>query len=86
MVILFPDKSGFENFDVNEFKTLPKTISYGIDANHSIQKELVMNLKLTSASQLPIFVIADTFNRVVFVMQGYTIGMGQQLMKTINNL
>ena len=28
----------------------------------------------------------DTFNRVVFVSQGYTIGLGEQLMKVIHKL
>ena len=43
-------------------------------------------MKLANASQLPIFIIADTFNRVVFVSQGYTIGLGEQLMKVIHKL
>ena len=33
-----------------------------------------------------VFIIADTFNRVVFVPQGYTIGLGEQLMKNIRGL
>ena len=33
--------------------------------------------------QLPIFLIADTFNRVVFCSQGYTIGLGEQMQQTI---
>ena len=31
-------------------------------------------------------IIADTFNRVVFVSQGYTIGLGEQLMKVVHGL
>ena len=37
-------------------------------------------------TQLPIFILADTFNRVLFCSQGYTIGLGEQLNKVINNL
>lgn len=37
-------------------------------------------------STLPVFIIADTFNRVVFVSQGYTIGLGEQLMKVVHGL
>ena len=43
------------------------------------------NMKL-SPDNLPIFVIADTSNRIVFISQGYTIGLGEQLMKTIHKL
>ena len=35
---------------------------------------------------LPLFVIADTFNRVVFASQGYTIGLGDQLLGAIAKL
>ena len=43
-------------------------------------------MKLDQRSGLPIFIIADTFNRIVFVSQGYTIGLGEQMMKVINKL
>ena len=41
---------------------------------------------LEHANTLPIFLIADTFNRVVFVSQGYTIGLGAQMMQIIHKL
>ncbi|MFV0345100.1 MAG: transglutaminase domain-containing protein [Bacteroidales bacterium] len=86
MVLLFPDEKGFQSFDAKEFGELPNTITYGIDADGHIQKEIVSAMKLQNTSQLPIFIIADTFNRVVFVSQGYTIGLGEQLMKVIHKL
>lgn len=86
MVLLFPDEKGYKNFDPKEFGDLPGTITYGIDADNHIQKEIASAMKLQNSSQLPIFIIADTFNRVVFVSQGYTIGLGEQLMKVIHKL
>jgi len=86
MVLLFPDEQGYSRFDAKEFGDLPETITYGIDIDNQIQKEIVANMKLSNPNSLPIFIIADTFNRVVFVSQGYTIGLGEQLMKTINKL
>lgn len=86
MVLLFPDEKGYNSFDPKEFGDLPSTITYGIDADNHIQKEIASAMKLSNASQLPIFIIADTFNRVVFVSQGYTIGLGEQLMKVIHKL
>ena len=86
MVLLFPDEKGWKSFDAKEFGELPNCITYGIDTNHAIQNEIVAAMKLSNAHQLPIFIIADTFNRVVFVSQGYTIGLGEQLMKVIHKL
>ncbi len=86
MVLLFPDETSYRNFNPKEFGDLPGTITYGIDADNHIQKEIASAMKLTNAGQLPIFIIADTFNRVVFVSQGYTIGLGEQMMKVIHKL
>ena len=43
-------------------------------------------MKLPAATQMPVFIVADTFNRVVFESHGYTIGLGEQLLKTIHGL
>ncbi|MBF1543422.1 MAG: hypothetical protein HXO03_08740, partial [Prevotella salivae] len=58
----------------------------GIDKDGAIQKEIVREMKLQNKNQLPLFIIADTFNRVVFISQGYTIGLGEQLVKTSSKL
>ena len=86
IVLLFPDEKGYKNFDPKEIGDLPGTITYGLDIDGAIQKEMATAMKLQNANTLPIFLIADTFNRVVFVSQGYTIGLGEQLMKVIHKL
>ncbi len=85
MVLLFPNDQQLKNFRKDEFTGLPQTITFGVDQNQAIQNMIQENLKL-SHDNLPIFVIADTFNRIVFISQGYTIGLGEQLMKTIHKL
>lgn len=62
------------------------TLSCGIDIDGSIQEQIVREMKFQNSEILPIFIIADTFNRVVFCSQGYTIGLGEQLIKTIHQL
>lgn len=86
IILLFPDEKGYKSFDPKEFGELPSTITYGIDIDNAIQKEMATAMKLPNANTLPIFIIADTFNRVVFVSQGYTIGLGEQMMKVIHKL
>ncbi|GHT29214.1 transglutaminase [Bacteroidia bacterium] len=86
MALLFKNEQGWKNFDASEFGTLPNTITYGIDSKHVITDMLTNAMHLPSSDALPIFVIADTFGRVVFVSQGYTIGLGEQLMQTIRRL
>lgn len=86
MVLLFPSEEQYKKFHPTEFQGLPSTITYGIDMNNSIQQQIAKSMNLSNQNILPIFIIADTFNRVVFVSQGYTIGLGEQLMKTIHGL
>lgn len=85
MVLLFPDEAQCKKYLPAEFPELPSTIIYGIDTD-GICEQIMANLKLKHKKTLPVFIIADTFNRVVFVSQGYTIGLGEQLMKVIAGL
>ena len=85
LILLFPDEEKYRKYRPQDFEGLPPTIIYGIDT-HGIAGEIVRDMKLKSAQTLPVFIIADTFNRVVFVSQGYTIGLGEQLMRTVRGL
>ena len=84
MVLLFRDKGEADRF-VNDFPALPSTIVWGTDIDDTIYNEIVKNMKLQNPNR-PVILVADTFNRVVFMSQGYSIGLGEQLIKVINKL
>lgn len=84
IMLLLPEESA-NRFDASLYKSLPSTVSWGSDPEGMIAKSLKDGLALPS-SDLPIFIIADTFNRVVAVQQGYTIGLGETLLNTILQL
>ena len=86
IVLLFPSEEQYKKFHPAEFQGLPSTIAYGVDIDNRIQNQIAKSMNLSNSDILPMFIIADTFNRVVFVSQGYTIGLGEQLMKTIHGL
>lgn len=86
MVLLFQSEEQWKNFDAKEFPGLPSNITFGIDNNKEITDMLVKAMHLPNDHVLPIFVIADTFNRIVFVSQGYNIGLGEQMLKVIHKL
>ncbi len=85
MVLLFPNAEMYKRYHVEDFPGLPSTIIYGFDT-HGAAGQIADEMKLRNQISLPIFIITDTFNRVVFVSQGYTIGLGEQLMRTIRGL
>ena len=87
-VLLFTSEEEAEAFrqHQSEFPNLPKNTIYGIDKDGSILRQLVAQLRLPDASHLPVFIIADTFDRIVFASSGYTIGLGEQLVKVADQL
>ena len=85
MLLIFENTDDAQRFNYQEFSNLPSTVVWGTDIDGRISKEVREQMKLTSPS-LPIFLVCDTFNRVVFCQQGYTINLGEQLMKVIRKL
>ena len=85
-MLLFESEADARKFNLKEFGELPKNTIFGIDPNGSIKKQIASQMKLSNDRLLPIFIIGDTFNRVVFSSQGYTIGLGEQLQKVIHKL
>jgi hypothetical protein len=86
MLLLFSSREQSEKYRATDFPGLPSTITYGIDENGTILKRLVESLKLQNETLLPVVVIANTSGEVVFKLQGYTIGLGEQLIKEIHSL
>ena len=86
MVLLFENETEAQKYRHENYGALPKNIIYGIDTDGSIRHQIAQEMKLQSDTQLPMFILADTFNRVMFCSQGYTIGLGEQLNKVISNL
>jgi hypothetical protein len=85
IVLLFKNAEEASRFDAGQLPTLPATVTFGTDVDGKIAAELTDALHLTS-SERPLFIIADTFNRIVFMSQGYTIGLGEQMIDIIHRL
>lgn len=78
IVLVFRNQSEADRFNLADFPELPSNVVFGVDVDGQISAELL--------GTLPVIKIADTFNRVVFESEGYTIGIGETLMKAINKL
>lgn len=78
IVFVFRNQSEADRFDLSEFPSLPSNVVFGVDSEGQIIKEM--------SGTLPVVKIADTFNRVVYVSEGYTIGLGENLTKAIGKL
>lgn len=85
MLLLFANEEHRSRYRPEEFPELYSSAVWGIDLDGRIRDALVKEFKLNK-QELPIFIIADTFNRVVYIKQGYTIGLGEQLKVIIAGL
>ena len=86
MIVLFQNQEEADRFNFAELSgLLPSNIVWGTDVGDKIKQEIWEQMNLKSPS-LPVFMICDTFNRVVFCQQGYTINLGEQLLKVIGQL
>ncbi|MBR3710574.1 MAG: transglutaminase domain-containing protein [Bacteroidales bacterium] len=83
MFLLFDSESSFEKFKLKHFNSLPSIVRYGY-FDEELLKKVINNLNLENG-QLPIFIIANKQGDVVFLSQGYTIGLGEQMLKTMVN-
>lgn len=86
VLLIFASESDYKRCSKNHLKDLPSNVCFGIDTNGSIRKMMAENMEVENHGRLPMFVVADTFNRVVFFSQGYTIGLGNHLTKVFDNI
>ncbi|MCR5646391.1 MAG: lipoprotein [Bacteroidales bacterium] len=82
MLFVFGDDEEYQKFFLKGFKDLPDNISPYIDEDGALWEELFESLQLNEKT-LPVFVIVNERNEVVFLKQGYTIGLGEQLYQSL---
>ena len=87
ILILFPDEDSLARFRLSDYGELPPNVIFGLD-NGSIKEGLETGLEIgtIATSDLPYFVVADTFNRIVFSRSGYSINLGDNLARILKSL
>ena len=84
IIFVFSSKDEYNKFKLKNFDSLPENIVYGID-DGSIRDEIIDCLHLNTDIR-PIFLIGNANSEVLFIKQGYTIGLGEQLLKVMAKL
>lgn len=85
VLLLFGSEGEMKRFNFDAYPSLPATAVFGIDNDGASFRELKNSLNL-SGEERPLVVVADSFNRVVFATQGYTIGIGDRLAGILSSL
>ncbi len=83
-IVVLTQGDGF-GIDLSDFPRLPECAILGSDPDGTILAGSTEGVTLPSLD-LPLILVADTFNRVVFASQGYTIGIGDRLATLLRQL
>ena len=81
---MLTEGDGFD-IDLKDFPSLPACAILGSDPDGTILRGMREGVNLPG-EELPVIIVADTFNRVVFASQGYTIGIGDRLAGVISKI
>ena len=85
VLVVFATEDDCRKFRAQDFN-LPSTVHFGVDVDGRMRNMIASEMKLDKGGRLPLILMADTFNRVVFFSQGYSIGLGESLVKTSRKL
>lgn len=81
MMFLFTDEEQYGKFSRQDFRPLPSVMLLGYDYNREVTDMLTRTLELKNAENLPLILVVNKQGEVVFLSQGYRIGLGTQIMK-----
>lgn len=85
LILLLPDALSAERFDRSRFPDLPDGVVIGVDNDGAIAAEIAESLHLDDEER-PLFIIADSFNRIVYARRGYTIAQGDKIVEILSGL
>ena len=84
-LMLFESQEDYDHFDRKEFDDLPGNVLFGVADPETVEAMHIQELTHGN-EELPILMICDTFNRVVWFRQGYNIGLADQLMDALRKI
>ena len=82
IVLLCPDQPSLERLQKElkegRYGKLPSTVLFGVDEG-AVLEGITAGMQLKKPARLPLVILADTFNRVFFCSEGYSIGLGERI-------
>jgi hypothetical protein len=83
IVMMTPDDKLNNAFNADAFKGLPKQTTWGIDNERKLLNSIVSILQMEFGDNFPLTVYLSSNGEILFVLEGYKIGIGENILKTI---
>lgn len=81
-ILFYSNEDEYLKFTKTPFPDAPKGITFGLDIDNKILESIIKEMKIKNL-EMPLFIIADTFDRIVYISEGYNIGTAEQLNRTL---
>jgi hypothetical protein len=72
-----------DGFTPESFVNLPKNILFGYDMKQYLANAIAKGCNKPISTNYPIVIVVDTKGEITFYSEGYSIGLGEQILKTV---
>lgn len=83
IIFMVPDDKLSSAFDASVFKNLPSQTIWNVDEKRSLLNAVAGSLKIDFQNNFPLMVYISNNGGILYYSQGYRIGIGEDLLKTI---
>ncbi len=83
IVLMTPEDKLSVAFDPSTFKRLPKQTIWTVDLNRTLLKTVSTTLQLNFQNNFPLTLLLSNNGGILYFSEGYRIGIGENIMKTI---
>ena len=85
ILLLFESEENARRYVAADFPSLPSTVVFGTDTTGEVRRRIASGADL-KRDDLPVIAVTDPFGRILYISSGYTIGLGERLVKELSTL
>ena len=82
--LISESKLNIKKLDQNYFGNLPNTVHFSYDPKLKYLKEIENALDKNMGSEFPYIIVVNPNNEIIYLKEGYTIGVGEEILKLID--
>lgn len=86
ILFLVPDDKISSDFSENKYNNLPKQSIFAVDKDRKILNQIIKETKLDFKNNFPLLLLITKKGEIVYLSEGYIIGVGENLIKTIRQV
>ena len=87
VILMYGSEREYRQYLSDGFPSAPAGVHFGVDRDWAVLGAVCRELRISLRDvEYPVFVIADTFGRIVYISQGYNIGTAEQIARLVRGI